>query len=97
MVAAQAGIEVVLIDRDQESAARGKARGDHILKTSIKRGKITSETKAEILDRITATSEIRALRGCDLVIEAVAGAIKSEQASGRLAEMLSVRKASLRE
>jgi 3-hydroxyacyl-CoA dehydrogenase/enoyl-CoA hydratase/3-hydroxybutyryl-CoA epimerase len=70
-VAALAGIEVVLIDRDQEAADRGKAHSEGLLDKGIQRRKVTPEKKEAVLGRITATSEIEALRGCDLIVEAV--------------------------
>jgi 3-hydroxyacyl-CoA dehydrogenase/enoyl-CoA hydratase/3-hydroxybutyryl-CoA epimerase len=70
-VAAEAGIEVVLIDRDQESADRGRAAAEAVLADGVKRRRLTEEAKAEILGRITPTPDHAALAGCDLVIEAV--------------------------
>ncbi|MGV6849599.1 MAG: 3-hydroxyacyl-CoA dehydrogenase NAD-binding domain-containing protein [Marinibacterium sp.] len=71
LVSAQAGIEVVLIDRDQDAADRGKAYTAAYMDKGIKIGKATPETKAQMLDRITATPDLDALKGCDLIIEAV--------------------------
>ena len=70
-VSAQAGIEVVLIDRDQEAADTGLATITEILDGGIKRRKITEEKKAEILARVTATPDYAALAGADLIVEAV--------------------------
>ncbi|UWQ20355.1 3-hydroxyacyl-CoA dehydrogenase NAD-binding domain-containing protein [Jannaschia sp. W003] len=70
-VAANAGIEVVLIDREQEAADKGKSYGEGILDKGISRKKVTAEKKAEVLGRVHATTDIEALRGCDLVVEAV--------------------------
>jgi len=70
-VSANAGIEVVLIDANQEAADKGKAHSAGILDGGIKRKKVTEEKKAEILDRITATTDYAALKGCDLIVEAV--------------------------
>ena len=42
-----------------------------ILDTGISRKKVTEEKKAEVLGRITATTDYDALRGCDLIVEAV--------------------------
>ncbi|SDE72897.1 3-hydroxyacyl-CoA dehydrogenase NAD-binding domain-containing protein [Rhodobacter capsulatus] len=70
-VAANAGIEVVLIDNTQEAAERGKAYATGILDKGIQRRKVTEEKKAEVLGRITATTDYAALAGCDLVVEAV--------------------------
>ncbi|HHW35442.1 MAG TPA: 3-hydroxyacyl-CoA dehydrogenase [Paracoccus solventivorans] len=70
-VAANAGIEVVLIDSTQEAADRGKAHSAGILDKGISRKKLTEEKKAEVLSRITATTDYAALEGCDLIVEAV--------------------------
>ncbi len=70
-VSALAGIEVVLIDAAQESADKGKAHAADILDGGIKRKKVTEEKKAEVLGRITATTDYGALKGCDLIVEAV--------------------------
>ncbi|WP_374375014.1 3-hydroxyacyl-CoA dehydrogenase NAD-binding domain-containing protein [Tabrizicola sp.] len=70
-VAANAGIEVVLIDSTQDSADRGKAHSEGLLDKGLKRGKVTAEKKAETLARITATTDYAALKGVDLVVEAV--------------------------
>ncbi len=70
-VSAKVGIEVVLVDRDQESCDRGLASVTGILDQGIKRKKVTEEKKVEILGRITATPDYDALKGCDLVVEAV--------------------------
>lgn len=70
-VAANAGIEVVLIDSTQEAADRGKAHSAGILDKGVSRRKLTEEKKAEVLSRITATTDYAALNGCDLIVEAV--------------------------
>jgi len=69
-VAARAGIEVVLIDRDQASADKGRATVAGILDEGVKTRKVTEE-KAAILSRVLATADYGALEGADLVVEAV--------------------------
>ncbi|CUH86254.1 Fatty acid oxidation complex subunit alpha [Phaeobacter sp. CECT 5382] len=71
LVSAQAGMEVVLIDRDQAAADKGKAYTESYLDKGMKRGKVTAEKKEAMLARITATPDLDALKGCDLIIEAV--------------------------
>jgi 3-hydroxyacyl-CoA dehydrogenase/enoyl-CoA hydratase/3-hydroxybutyryl-CoA epimerase len=71
LVSAQAGMEVVLVDRDQEAADKGKAYTETYLDKGIKRGKVTAEKKEAMLARITATPDLDHLKGCDLIIEAV--------------------------
>ncbi|WP_411352628.1 3-hydroxyacyl-CoA dehydrogenase NAD-binding domain-containing protein [Leisingera aquaemixtae] len=71
LVSAQAGMEVVLIDRDQDAADKGKAYSAAYMDAGIKRGKATEEKKEALLAQITATPDLDALKGCDLIIEAV--------------------------
>src|SRR5215208_5429612 len=70
-VTAQAGIEVVLIDRDQESAEKGQAYSHKRITDQINKGRAKSADRDELLGRIAATADYGALAGCDLVIEAV--------------------------
>ncbi|MGR3362666.1 MAG: 3-hydroxyacyl-CoA dehydrogenase NAD-binding domain-containing protein [Maritimibacter harenae] len=71
LVSAQAGIEVVLIDQQQEAADKGKAYTESYLDAGIKKKKTTPEKKDEVLGRITATTDYNALSDADLIIEAV--------------------------
>src|SRR5437016_2830368 len=66
-VSAQAGLEVVLIDRDQESADKGKAHVHKGLTDQINRGRGSAAQRDAVLARITATSDYAALAGVDLV------------------------------
>jgi 3-hydroxyacyl-CoA dehydrogenase len=70
-VSANAGIEVVLIDMKQEAADKGKAYSESILDKGISRKKVTPEKKEQVLSRITTTTDLEALKGCDLIVEAV--------------------------
>lgn len=67
MVSAQAGIEVVLLDRDMAAAEKGKQyTADRLAKRR------TDPKKADaILARIHPTDTYADLAGCDLIIEAV--------------------------
>ncbi|SMR81460.1 3-hydroxyacyl-CoA dehydrogenase / enoyl-CoA hydratase / 3-hydroxybutyryl-CoA epimerase [Aliiroseovarius halocynthiae] len=71
LVSAMAGMEVVLIDQTQEAADRGKSYSEGYLDKGIKRGKATPEKKEAVLSAITATTDLEALKGADLIIEAV--------------------------
>ncbi|MGW6389229.1 3-hydroxyacyl-CoA dehydrogenase NAD-binding domain-containing protein [Streptomyces sp. NPDC055103] len=68
---ARAGIEVVLKDVSAESAAKGKAYSEKLCAKAVARGRTTQEKADALLARITATSDVQALAGCDAVIEAV--------------------------
>ncbi|WP_024577218.1 MULTISPECIES: 3-hydroxyacyl-CoA dehydrogenase NAD-binding domain-containing protein [unclassified Afipia] len=70
-VSAQAGIDVVLIDRDQESADKGKGHAKVMLDGQIAKGRMKQDKADAILARITATPDYNAIKDCDLVIEAV--------------------------
>ena len=71
LVAAQAGIEVVLVDQDQNAANKGKEYSEKYLTDGIKRGKISEKIKEKTLNRILATDDYTKLADADLVIEAV--------------------------
>ena len=70
-VSANAGLEVVLIDRDQESADKGKAYSDKVMSSQIAKGRAKTAEKEALLARIQATADYANLKGCDLVVEAV--------------------------
>ncbi|MCO4847254.1 MAG: enoyl-CoA hydratase/isomerase family protein [Yoonia sp.] len=71
LVSALAGIKVVLIDAKQEAADRGKDYTASYMDKGIARKKATPEKKDAVLDLITASTDYAALKGCDLVVEAV--------------------------
>ncbi len=70
-VSANAGLEVVLIDRDQELADKGKAYSEKLMSSQIAKGRAKPAERDALLARIRATSDYAELRGCDFVIEAV--------------------------
>ncbi len=71
LVSAMAGIEVVLIDQTQEAADKGKDYTASYMDKGIQRKKATPEKKEAALGLITATTDLDALTGCDLIVEAV--------------------------
>jgi 3-hydroxyacyl-CoA dehydrogenase/enoyl-CoA hydratase/3-hydroxybutyryl-CoA epimerase len=70
-VTARAGIDVVLIDQKQEAAEKGKSHSEELMKKAMSRGRATQEESDALLARITPTTDYAALKGADLVIEAV--------------------------
>ncbi|GAA4082962.1 3-hydroxyacyl-CoA dehydrogenase NAD-binding domain-containing protein [Zhongshania borealis] len=70
-VSAMAGIEVVLKDISQDAADKGKTYTDKLLSKRVAKGRMTEEQKLSTLNLITPSAEADALRGCDLIIEAV--------------------------
>ncbi|WP_370266242.1 FAD-dependent oxidoreductase [Hyphomonas atlantica] len=70
-VAAQGGLDVVLIDRDQEAADNGKAHSRKLMEGLVSKGRATKEQAEAVLAKITATPDYDALKNADLVVEAV--------------------------
>ena len=70
-VTAKAGIEVILIDQNQEGADKGKDYSVKLLDKALSRKKTTEEKKEKLLGLITPTTDYAKLNGADLIIEAV--------------------------
>ncbi len=70
-VSVQAGLDIVLIDRDQAAADKGKAHIAGELDKLVKRGRLDQAKRDALLAKVTATPDFAALKGVDLVIEAV--------------------------
>jgi 3-hydroxyacyl-CoA dehydrogenase/enoyl-CoA hydratase/3-hydroxybutyryl-CoA epimerase len=70
-VSAAAGLQVVLVDRDQDTADKGKAALHKALSDRVNKGRMKSAARDELLAQITATADYGALKDCDLIIEAV--------------------------
>ncbi|NCO21054.1 MAG: 3-hydroxyacyl-CoA dehydrogenase, partial [Rhodobacterales bacterium] len=71
LVSALAGIEVVLVDQKQDAADKGKTYSADYMDKGIARKKATAEKKEQVLSLINATTDYAALKGCDLIVEAV--------------------------
>lgn len=67
----QAGLPVVLIERDQIALERGMNTLSALFDGAVKRGKLDAKGKAERMGGVTGSVEYGALSNCDLVIEAV--------------------------
>jgi len=70
-VSAQAGLDVVLIDRDQETADKGKAHSQKLITDQVNKGRAKAAERDALLAHITPTADYGMLNDCDLVIEAV--------------------------
>jgi len=68
---AMAGIEVVLIDRDQGVAEKGKAYSEALLKKAVSRKRMSEEKAKQVLGLITPTTDYALLDSAEMVIEAV--------------------------
>ena len=70
-VAAQAGLQVVLLDTSQEAAEKGKAYGARILDRRVDKGQLDAASRDAVLALVVPTTDYARLAGCDVVIEAV--------------------------
>jgi|SRR5262245_30956895 len=70
-VSAAAGLKVVLIDRDQETADKGMAGLHKALSDRVMKGRMKGAERDEQLARISPAADYATLKDCDLVIEAV--------------------------
>ncbi|SIQ60659.1 short chain enoyl-CoA hydratase /3-hydroxyacyl-CoA dehydrogenase [Paracoccus thiocyanatus] len=66
-----AGLPVVLVERDDEAVARGMANLRGIFDGAVRRGKLTGAQAEDRLAGVTGTTDYAALADTDLVIEAV--------------------------
>jgi len=70
-VSALAGLDVVLVDRDPETAQKGKDHSQKLMSEQVSRGRATAADRDAVLARIKPTADFVELKGCELVIEAV--------------------------
>jgi 3-hydroxyacyl-CoA dehydrogenase/enoyl-CoA hydratase/3-hydroxybutyryl-CoA epimerase len=69
--AAAAGLQVVLVGRDVESAIAGRRRLTAQIQRQVSRNRLSSETAAALLENVAPSKGDVALGECDLAIEAV--------------------------
>jgi 3-hydroxybutyryl-CoA dehydrogenase len=79
-VAARAGFEVVLRDVAPEFLARGMTAIEKSLQRDVDKERLSAEEKGEIVARIRTTTDISALKGAFIVVEAATEdlAVKTE-------------------
>ena len=70
-VCVQAGVETVGRDVTEELGERARERIAHYLGRGVEKGRLTVDERDAALGRLTTTTELADLAGCDLVIEAV--------------------------
>ncbi len=69
-VAAQTGLQVFMLDINEEILTRGREGIAKILQRNVDKEKITAAQREEILGRIQTTTKYEDLAQCDLVVEA---------------------------
>jgi 3-hydroxyacyl-CoA dehydrogenase/enoyl-CoA hydratase/3-hydroxybutyryl-CoA epimerase len=70
-VAAKSGIDVVLIDTSLDAAQKGLAYSQRIVAKGVENGTLSQQAAEDLVARIQPTTDCEALRGAELVIEAV--------------------------
>lgn len=71
VTALDAGLEVTMIERDQDALNRGRGNVEKVYDSLIDKGRLTQADKAATLARFRASTDYQDLAQADLVIEAV--------------------------
>ncbi|MDB4964657.1 MAG: 3-hydroxybutyryl-CoA dehydrogenase [Myxococcales bacterium] len=69
-VAAQSGIDVVLVDAQREWAEKGRKKIEAALEKLVQKGKLKAEERAGVMARITIADNYAGFESCDVVVEA---------------------------
>jgi 3-hydroxybutyryl-CoA dehydrogenase len=75
-VCARSGVDVTVVEADEERAERSRATIERSLARAVRSGKASEEEQAAALDRLVVTSTFEDLEGADAAIEAV---VENEQ------------------
>jgi 3-hydroxybutyryl-CoA dehydrogenase len=78
-VCIQAGIETVGREISEDLGEGARERIAHYLGRGVEKGRLTAAERDAALARLTATTELAALAGCDLVIEAIVEELDAKQ------------------
>jgi 3-hydroxybutyryl-CoA dehydrogenase len=70
-VCAKAGAKTIIREIDDKAVAGGRGRIEKSLTKAVEKGKLTAEARAEILGRISYTTQLSDLADVDLVIEVI--------------------------
>ena len=84
--AASVGLSVVLVDRSQDAADTGKAKIAKILGDQVAKGRLAGGDRDALLARIETTGDFAALKGVDLVVEAVFAERNAKNAVAKLVQ-----------
>ncbi len=81
-VFARNGYQVVGVEQTEETLQRGRQHVEHSTGRAVKRGKLSEDEQAELVGRITFTTDMADVKDCGLVVEAVV-----EQLAGQAADL----------
>jgi len=85
---ARNGYSVVGVELNDETLERGRQHLQNSTDRAVARGKLTDSEQQELLGRITFTTGLDDLKGCDLVVEAVVEQLPVKQEVIRLVDEL---------
>ena len=71
VAALDAGLPVVMVERDEASIARGRANVEKVYDGLVAKGRMTAQAKAKVMARFSGATDYAAFAEVDLVIEAV--------------------------
>jgi 3-hydroxybutyryl-CoA dehydrogenase len=83
--AARAGCSVTLVDQEPAGLERSGSRVRESLDRAVERGKVTADEVDAVIERLDWSTELDAVAGCDVVVEAV---FEDSRLKGRLFEQL---------
>ena len=83
-VFARNGYTVIGVELNDGGVERGRQHLEHSTGRAVKREKMTEEQQAELLGRITLTTDMQALAAADLVVEAVVESLEVKKSIFRL-------------
>jgi 3-hydroxybutyryl-CoA dehydrogenase len=69
-LAARAGADVVVVERDEQLLERGRTRIESSIAKAVERGKLQAEERDAVLERVRGATDLSELADVDLVIEA---------------------------
>ena len=84
-VCARSGVDVTVVEADDERAERSRAAIGRSLDRGVRAGKLDQESRDEALERLAFTTTLADVEGSDAAIEAI---VEDEQAKRRLFKQL---------
>jgi 3-hydroxybutyryl-CoA dehydrogenase len=85
-VAASTRHKTIVAEVNRKVLDRGLSRINKFMEDGISRGKVTTEQRDETLANLTGTTEIAALKDCDLIIEAITESVDEKTAAYKILE-----------
>ena len=79
-VFARNGFTVIGVEQNEHGLERGREHLEHSTGRAVSRGKMTEEEQAEVLDRISFSTDLKDLAHADLVVEAVVESLAAKTA-----------------